>query len=102
MNIKVLDPYSQITFSKNRLPHWQQTEATYFITFRLADSIPRTRLFEWTEERKTWLRSNPPPWTAEKGAQYLRRFPARLERWLDDLEGSCVLRQQRAQRVLAQ
>jgi hypothetical protein len=29
-----------------KLPHWQQGEVTQFVSFRLADSLPRTKLMQ--------------------------------------------------------
>jgi hypothetical protein len=31
------NPHAEIRHTENRLPHWQQTGAVYFVTFRLAD-----------------------------------------------------------------
>ena len=39
------------------LPHWHQDGATNFVTFRLADSIPRTVLEQWNHERTQWLKA---------------------------------------------
>ncbi len=39
------------------LPHWLQRGATYFVTFRLADSIPRALLEQWIHERTQWLKA---------------------------------------------
>ena len=33
------------------LPHWRQDGVTYFVTFRLADSLPQAKLDEWVRER---------------------------------------------------
>src|SRR5262249_20681627 len=38
------------------LPHWQQEGATYFVTFRLADSLPREVFQRWRQERDVALR----------------------------------------------
>ena len=35
------DEFADVEITRRRLPHWQQEAATYFVTFRLADSIPR-------------------------------------------------------------
>ncbi len=40
------------------LPHWRLEGATYFITFRLADSIPESVARHWHEERVAWLRQH--------------------------------------------
>jgi hypothetical protein len=38
--LRFFDPYTDIRFTANRLPHWQQKGAVYFVTFRLADAVP--------------------------------------------------------------
>ncbi len=87
--------------SRNRLPHWQQDGVTYFVTFRLADSIPALRLSQWSNERAAWLRLHPKPWAAEVENEYFRRFAHTVERWLDESNGECVLRQPRPRRIMA-
>jgi len=47
------------------LPHWQQDQATYFLTFHLADSIPQHLLATWRDERAIWLSLHPKPWTSK-------------------------------------
>ncbi len=39
------------------LPHLRQKGCTYFVTFRLADSIPQAILREWKAERYNWLKA---------------------------------------------
>ena len=41
------DPRTEVDKRLNRLPHWQQGEAWVFVTWRLADSLPKTKLDEW-------------------------------------------------------
>lgn len=43
---------------RRSLPHLRLEGATYFVTFRLADSIPEATLRRWREEREAWLRAN--------------------------------------------
>src|SRR5438132_583497 len=38
--LRFFNHYADIRQTKNRLPHWQQEGAVYFITFRLADAVP--------------------------------------------------------------
>ncbi|PYK67542.1 MAG: hypothetical protein DME45_10010 [Verrucomicrobia bacterium] len=54
--LRGFDPYGEVNVARRRLPHWQQPGAAYFITFRLADSLPQSRLRQWREERAIWLR----------------------------------------------
>src|SRR5437762_149680 len=41
---RALDEHGDIKIARRHLPHWEQEGATYFVTFRLADSIPNTLL----------------------------------------------------------
>lgn len=43
---------------QRNLPHWRQEGATYFTTFRLADSIPRFVLESWELSRRIWLEAH--------------------------------------------
>jgi putative transposase len=72
------------------LPHWQQGEVIQFVTFRLADSMPRTKLRQWKEELVIWKAQHPEPWLPEVEQEYHRRFTWRLETWLDEGFGSCI------------
>jgi hypothetical protein len=38
------NPYADIRHTEIRLPHWQQSGAVYFVTFRLADSNGRLQI----------------------------------------------------------
>jgi REP element-mobilizing transposase RayT len=38
--------------TRGRLPHWEHEHAIYFVTFRLADSLPKTVLREFELERQ--------------------------------------------------
>ncbi len=91
--MRFFNPYEEIRFTENLLPHWQQKGGTYFITFRLADSIPAHLREQWEDEREIWLRFHPEPWTPETEEEYHKRFSAAIERWLDAGYGSCILRQ---------
>jgi putative transposase len=91
--VKFFNPYAQIEKTLHRLPHWQQAGATYFITYRLADSVPKQLRDQWESERAIWLQLNPPPHTPEKEMEYHERFSQQMERWLDAGHGECLLRQ---------
>lgn len=91
--MKFFNPFEDIRVTRNNLPHWQQPGATYFITFRMADALPTTMLHELEQERDRWQHLHPPPWSPELEAEYHRLFSARIDQWLDEGHGSCVLRQ---------
>ena len=87
-----LHPEEPIQRSANRLPHWEQEGRTYLITFRLADSLPRSVLETWDAERQAWLHWHPEPWSEAVEREYHQRFTQRWEQALDEGHGSCVLR----------
>jgi REP element-mobilizing transposase RayT len=75
------------------LPHWQQGEVMQFVTFRLADSMPQSKLRTWKEDLATWKKLNPEPWTEKQSREYHQRFTWKLEHWLDEGHGACILKQ---------
>jgi len=86
------NPHAKTRFTENRLPHRQQDGITYFVTFRLADSLPKDLLDQWRSERAAWLKVHPEPWSELAEVEYHRRFTAKFEGWLDEGHGSCLLR----------
>jgi len=92
--LRFFNPYAEIRFTANRLPHWQQEGAVYFVTFRLADAVPHNLRTRWESEREAWLRVHRQPWSAEVEREYHKRFSGAIERWLDAGHGSCVLQRQ--------
>ena len=86
------NPFAETEVTANRLPHWQQHGAVNFLTFRLADAIPKHLLDQWSAERDAWLVYHQTPWSVEVEAEYHRRFSGAMERWLDAGHGSCALR----------
>ena len=92
MEPKFFNPWGDITVGTNRLPHWDQPGATYFLTFHLADSLPAGLLAQWREEREIWLKWNPAPWSPAQEREYHQRFSVAVERWLDEGHGECLLR----------
>ncbi len=85
------EPKEPVANLAGNLPHWRQEGVTYFVTFRLADSLPQAKLDEWLRERDAWLATHPKPWDDAIHNDYHRQFTARLEKWLDAGHGSCVL-----------
>jgi carbamoylphosphate synthase large subunit/REP element-mobilizing transposase RayT len=90
---KSFDEQTKIEQTKRHLPHWEQPEATYFVTFRLIDSVPQDVLRQWQEEREHWLKAHPQPWDWRTAREYMRLCEESREEWLDRGHGSCLLRQ---------
>ncbi len=74
--LQFFNPYEDIRFTANPLPHWQQKGAVYFVTFRLADAVPQRLRTQWESKRDAWLRVHPQPWSAECNANITIDFPA--------------------------
>ena len=99
--MKFFNPYDEIRVTRHHLPHWQQVGAAYFITFRLADSLPAYLVKSWKAERQAWLEAHPSPLSDEDDKEYHRRFSSQIDKWLDANHGSCVLRSQAFRDVVA-
>ncbi|MEY2540177.1 MAG: valyl-tRNA synthetase [Verrucomicrobiota bacterium] len=95
------DEFSDVEVTQRRLPHWEQEAATYFVTFRLADSLPAAKLAELEEERSRWLALHREPWSESDKREYYERFSKRIEEWLDAGYGSCTLRDARPAEIVA-
>jgi len=83
---------AEVEATHRYLPHWQLDGGLYFVTWRLADSLPQSMLRQWAEERQLWLEKHPKPWDRETQEEYQQAFPMRIEDWLDAGYGACVLR----------
>lgn len=86
------------------LPHWRQKGCTYFVTFRLADSIPEAVLREIEYEESKWLEAHGIDRQLAIWKQRLVTLPRTIRRQfeqlvgklvncaLDECHGSCILR----------
>jgi len=120
-----LDPHAPVAVYRRHLPHWRQDGAAYFVTFRLADALPREAVEALKAEREVWLAAHPefdacrsgfrsrPTSAGRSGSEsrpvsdrlwleYERLSFASLERWLDAGHGSKALAKLEAQAALAE
>ena len=95
-----------VTFYYRHLPHWRQDGATYFVTFRLADSLPQMKLRELElikrefaakhgVRRTDWqsvLRRKGDSIPREEWEAFSHAQMQRVEKWLDQGMGSCHLK----------
>jgi REP element-mobilizing transposase RayT len=72
------------------LPHWTCKGAVYHVVFRLADSVPQSKLALWTNDR---TRAAPEDQTAETPRDARYRKSEEIDTWLDSGHGACHLRQ---------
>jgi putative transposase len=78
------------------LPHWRQDGATYFVTFRLNDSLPQEKLHELRAFKSEFAnrRANQrrPNSKVTSRGEMAREIMRRVEGWLDEGSGDCCLR----------
>jgi type I restriction enzyme R subunit len=109
------DPRQPVTIYSYHLPHWRQEGVIYFVTCRLADSIPAHVLKMWAEDRRQWLATHgitdrlpPSQWDAlyqqiPEGVRraFEREQSRRFYVELDQCHGSCLLRAPEAAGIVA-
>jgi REP element-mobilizing transposase RayT len=89
--------------SRGHLPNIKREGAVYFVTFRLADSLPREIIEKLKHEREAILRQSlaanrPLTWHEE---QLFAWYSERVESFLDAGSGECWLRQPEIARLVA-
>ena len=80
------------------LPHWTQQGATYVVTFRLTDSLPKHVVEEWERERRDIVAN-----AQQQGRELsnldrqrlAKLFSDKVEQYLDLGAGECWLRDER-------
>lgn len=91
------NPADDLEIYYGGLPHWRQEGVVYFVTFRLADSLPQNKLKQLCEDRTAWLKMNKSKkrddFTKEDWNTYNYLFHERVEKWIEAGYGSCVLKQ---------
>ena len=96
------------------LPHWRQSGCTYFVTFRLADSVPKNVVDQWLYERDKWLnirglkdealddfKSQWRQLSPEERRTFERHFAGKLFNYLDRGYGRCLLRTPQVRSVVS-
>jgi len=95
------DPHYDIEIHSGNLPHWQQKNVWYFVTFRLADSLPEDIVETIKEEREIWLKKHDiKTLTNEEKIEYFKLFSKRTEDILDAGYGSCILKEARIAKIV--
>src|SRR5262245_33758141 len=91
-----LHPDKPLKVYYRHLPHWRQDGATYFVTFRLMDSLPQDKLNELKAMKAEWERKHPGERSKEAWEEFSRQTMLKVEHWLDQGMGSGVLRNELA------
>ena len=95
-----LDKKSWVDIRYNKLPHWFQEGKTQFVTFRLADSLPQTKLAELAAFKTEWLKEHPQPWDEKVKSEYSYLIGERIDGWLDAGYGGCALKDPEVRRIV--
>ncbi len=87
--------FGEVTIrDRGRLPHWEMEGGTYFITFRLADSLPKSVLDKTTWEREDTIRTARQmnrDLSPSEQAKIKRLSTKTVEQYLDRGAGACHL-----------
>ena len=85
--------------SRGYLHHWESPQGTYFVTFRLADSLPKAEMekLRWELQEANQIANR----DLEKARLLKREIHRRLEKSLDRAGGGCLLRAPEAAAVVA-
>jgi REP element-mobilizing transposase RayT len=78
--------------SRGYLPHVKVENASYFVTFRLADSLPKEVLLRFEQEHAAALRKLKPGANRTEEEEINRDLRRKIERYLDLGKGECWLR----------
>ncbi|WP_430451419.1 transposase [Rhodopirellula europaea] len=84
-----LDPDKPLRKYIRHLPHWRQDGATYAVTFRLSDSLPKAKLEMLASMRREWEAKFPEPRSEKAWQRYARTVTSRVNEWLDQGSGEC-------------
>lgn len=93
---------SIVGFRRHHLPHVTGRDAVYFVTYRLNDSIPAASLVAWRRQLDAWLAVNPPPHDETQKRQMKDLGFRRIEDYLNDGHGSCLLRDANCRGIVAE
>lgn len=97
-------------YDGGNLPHWRQDGCTYFVTFRLADSLPQSVLQKLKMEFDDWLLENGITPTKEVSMceldertliAYRRLVAARTNQSLDLGYGDCLLKRKEVAQIVS-
>ncbi len=89
---------------RGRLPHWEKEDGIYFVTFRLADSLPKDVLEEVESERKQTekiLRKLERKLSVSEKQKIDWLFSEKIDSYLDKNYGECYLRNPEIAEIVA-
>ena len=100
--VQFLEKRKHIEIWGRKLPHWFQENKTMFVTFRLADSLPKNKVEELLADRANMLKEE--KGTAGNNARktYDIMMMRKMEYWLNNGYGNCMLQREDVRSVLVE
>jgi len=97
--------FGEVTIrDRGRLPHWEKESGTYFITFRLADSLPKLVLEKIALEREEMVRTAKQmnrDMSPDERSKIQKLSTKTVEQYLDRGAGACSLKKSRIADLVA-
>ena len=98
-NIQYLDKKKFVHIWGSKLPHWLQENKCVFITFRLADSLPQSKINELLDMKNKMLNNGTDDDTTRQ--HYNAEIVMKMEQWIDAGHGSCLLNRPEIRNIVA-
>ena len=89
IHFRGFDPHAPVRMYRRALPHWRQDGATYFVTWRLADSLPDRLLMQLEQIRRELLAH---PADSEACLRADREYFRAMKHYLNMGHGACWMR----------
>lgn len=83
------------------LPHWNQDGKMQFVTFRLTDSLPQSKIKELSELKQRFINTHPLPWSYDIKMKYWKLISPLESKLLDKGYGSCILKDSAIRKVVS-
>jgi len=109
---ELFDPRAELRIDHHYRPHWSQSGAIVFVTFRSKDSIPQGVIRRWHREKIAWLEnkgvhcrgdieSAVSQLSGEEVNAFRKNFNRQRETCLDECLGRCLLRDPALARIIS-
>lgn len=99
--LRFLNKSDYIHITGKKLPHWNQGGCVQFVTFRLADSLPQTKLKEYGDLKEQWIAEHPKPWDMATQEEYEHKVGKAMDKWIDAGYGECILKDESVRNIVA-
>lgn len=100
--VQFLEKRKHIEIWGRKLPHWFQENKTMFVTFRLADSLPKNKVEEFLADRANMLKEEKRTAGNNTRKAYDIMMMRKMEYWLNNGYGNYILRREDVRNVLVE